>query len=144
MLRLLHVYELEKSRKTLQNQFLMYLFPESRIKRLNLQLVTEYAYIIFLGVHYLVCFWLWLTNGDIKTAQLPWQKKRADIGLSRVYIFLYYWVIEVITTAGYGDYAGGTTSEYAASLLFEFFGFIIFSVLSLLITQLVKSTQSYQ
>jgi len=48
-----------------------------------------------------------------------------------------YWVFEVITTVGYGDFAGGTTAEFLVSLLIEFSGLIVFTVLTLLVDQLV-------
>ena len=46
-----------------------------------------------------------------------------------LYVFAYYWVFTTLTTVGYGDYAGGTTSEYLVTLVFEFIGFCYNAVL---------------
>ena len=42
-----------------------------------------------------------------------------------IYNFSYYWIFEVFTTVGYGDYSGGTSIEYLYSILLEFIGIII-------------------
>ena len=36
------------------------------------------------------------------------------------YIFSFYWIFEVITTVGYGDYTGATSHEYIFSIILEF------------------------
>ena len=46
-----------------------------------------------------------------------------------LYIFSLYWVFTTLTTVGYGDYAGDTSSEYGVTLMFEFFGFCYNAVL---------------
>lgn len=38
------------------------------------------------------------------------------------YVFAYYWIFEVITTVGYGDYTGSTSEEYLFTLMLEFVG----------------------
>ena len=45
------------------------------------------------------------------------------------YIFAFYWIFEVITTVGYGDYAGKTSYEYIFSIGLEFLGLTFFSFL---------------
>lgn len=55
------------------------------------------------------------------------------MGGSPLYVFIFYWVITVITTTGYGDFSGGTTIEYLASLVIEFGGLLVFGVLSLMV-----------
>lgn len=45
------------------------------------------------------------------------------------YIFAFYWIFEVITTVGYGDYAGATSDEYIFSIALEFLGLTFFSFL---------------
>ena len=46
-----------------------------------------------------------------------------------LYVFSLYWVFTTLTTVGYGDYAGGTTTEYLVTLVFEFVGFCYNAVL---------------
>ena len=45
------------------------------------------------------------------------------------YIFAFYWIFEVITTVGYGDYSGSTSDEYIFSIALEFLGLTFFSFL---------------
>lgn len=45
------------------------------------------------------------------------------------YIFAFYWIFEVITTVGYGDYSGKTSAEYVFSIILEFLGLTFFSFL---------------
>jgi hypothetical protein len=45
------------------------------------------------------------------------------------YIFAFYWIFEVITTVGYGDYTGHTSNEYIFSICLEFLGLTFFSFL---------------
>ena len=45
------------------------------------------------------------------------------------YIFAFYWIFEVITTVGYGDYPGATSQEYIFSIILEFLGLTFFSFL---------------
>jgi hypothetical protein len=47
---------------------------------------------------------------------------------STVYIFALYWIFEVITTVGYGDYSGSTTQELIFSMFLEFAGLTFFSL----------------
>ena len=49
-------------------------------------------------------------------------------------IFSYYWVFEVFSTVGYGDFAGGTKFEYLITLTLEFSGLLVFSWISYLIS----------
>ena len=58
-------------------------------------------------------------------------------------IFATYWVCTVITTVGYGDYFGTTTLELQFTILLEFLGFVIFSVLQIGVLQIVNAEQSF-
>jgi hypothetical protein len=52
------------------------------------------------------------------------------MGMMSIFIFSCYWVLESITTVGYGDFAGKNSNEYLATLLFEMAGVAIFSILT--------------
>jgi len=43
----------------------------------------------------------------------------------QLYIFAVYWILETITTVGYGDYTGGTRNEYLFTMVLE----VIISIL---------------
>ena len=49
----------------------------------------------------------------------------------------------MITTVGYGDYFGTTTLELQFTILLEFLGFVIFSVLQIGVLQIVNAEQSF-
>ena len=62
----------------------------------------------------------------------PWLVKNPQLQGGSMYFFVVYWVFSIITTVGYGEFVGGTTAEYLVSLLIELTGFIVFSILSML------------
>lgn len=74
----------------------------------------------------------------------PWLIKHPELVGAKLYIFVFYWVVEIITTVGYGDFAGGTTVEYLITVIIEFGGLIVFTVLMLLMNQLIDSGFSYE
>ena len=59
------------------------------------------------------------------------------------WIFAFYWIFEVITTVGYGDYTGATNSEYLFSIGLEFLGLTFFSFLMGSITSLFSTTDDF-
>jgi len=50
----------------------------------------------------------------------------------------------VLTTVGYGDYAGTNTTEYVFSIILEFCGLSFFALLTGLITPLVTPEKEFQ
>ena len=58
-------------------------------------------------------------------------------------IFSYYWMFTVFSTVGYGDFAGGTKYEYLITLLLEFAGLLVFSWISLLLSNVLARNFSY-
>jgi hypothetical protein len=61
-----------------------------------------------------------------------------------LYTFIFYWVFTIFTTVGYGDFTGGTTMEYLATIAIMFAAVICFSFLALLVNQLVSSGLTYE
>ena len=78
--------------------------------------ITNFITIIvatILIAHYFCCVWLYLGLRDIdKTGadRLSWACGNDFQGLAdwELYVFGYYWIFEVLTTVGYGDYTPGT------------------------------------
>lgn len=62
---------------------------------------------------------------------------------SSIYIFAFYWIFEVITTVGYGDYSGKTQNEYIFSILLEFLGLTFFSFLMGSITSIFSTSDNF-
>ena len=90
---------------------------------------------IVMLLHYLAVLWLWVGSEyflDFEEGYPPWQYSIEDFrGKSKqnLYYFSVYWVCTVVTTVGYGDYAGTTSLERIVTFLLEFFGLLVFSVL---------------
>ena len=105
---------------------------------------------IALLLHYLAILWVWIGSesfADQEAGYLPWQLAIADFAgytKYRIYIFSLYWVCTVVTTVGYGDYAGGTTLEYGVTLFLEFFGFVVFSALQVAVLQVVNLELTFE
>ena len=68
---------------------------------------------------------------SLKECELSWIYKNGfnEQPLHSIYIFAFYWIFEVITTVGYGDYSGSTSEEYIFSIALEFMGLTFFSFL---------------
>ena len=104
---------------------------------------------IMLLLHYLAVVWLWVGSEyfiGYEEGFEPWQFSIADFnGQPRqtLYFFSVYWVCTVVTTVGYGDYAGTTSLERIYTFALEFFGFIVFSVLQVAVQQVVNHDPSF-
>mmetsp|Transcript_53631 Transcript_53631/g.73509 ORF Transcript_53631/g.73509 Transcript_53631/m.73509 type:complete len:125 (+) Transcript_53631:1296-1670(+) len=115
--------------------------------------------VMILG-HWFACFWIWLGAADLELAQtmtaeeieanandLSWlvvNDFESYYGNEfQIYVFAYYWVFEVITTVGYGDYSGKTISEYGFSIVLEFVGLSFFSLLMGFMTYVFGSKTSF-
>lgn len=58
--------------------------------------------------------------------------------------FVYYWMFELYSTVGYGDFAGGTKYEYSFTLLLEFIGILIFSSITILSSNVMARQFDYE
>ena len=59
-------------------------------------------------------------------------------GPTELYIFSLYWIFEVLTTVGYGDFSGSSNAEMLFSIFLEFGGLLLFSILTGLLVELVS------
>ena len=100
-------------------------------------------------LHYLGCLWIFFGSDrfvNYEPDHVPWTIANEDFhGMSqlKLMIFSNYWVCTVITTVGYGDYTGSTTIEYCFTMIIEFLGFVIFSVLQIAVLQIVKTERDF-
>lgn len=102
--------------------------------------MTSFAGLIFHVIyisHLMACVWLYLGNdescADVTTGTCTkswvFENDFDTKPKHTKYIFAFYWIFEVITTVGYGDYSGQTTKEYIFSIALEFLGLTFFSFL---------------
>lgn len=77
----------------------------------------------------LACFWCYLGLAD---SDLPVEDRRSWVfhkadgkydfnfkDSKEIYIFSVYWILETLTTVGYGDYVGHTQYEYLFTMILE-------------------------
>ena len=64
----------------------------------------------------------WLDNPNFSIST------KKDNG-SYVYITSLYWVVTTLTTVGYGDIFGKTEQEYIYTMIVEFIGILVFSII---------------
>jgi len=101
--------------------------------------ISTFASLIFYVIyvsHMMACFWLYLgqlqdcSSGDANCVQSwVYNSNFNEKPFHTQYIFAFYWIFEVITTVGYGDYSGATSDEYIFSIALEFLGLTFFSFL---------------
>ena len=106
--------------------------------------LTSFAVLILLVFyinHIAACIWLWLgslspcDNVDSILADeeciksWKFENNFDNKPIVTQYIFSIYWIFEVITTVGYGDFTGKTPYEYVFSIILEFLGLSFFSFL---------------
>ena len=115
-------------------------FPNDIKKQIEVKYQIMSLFISFcLFGHVMACLWImlasWSDDSFINVLQKTdeqWQ----NYGVYEIYVFCLYWILTTITTVGYGDFTGINEREWLFSLLLEFFGLIIFSTTTALITPL--------
>ena len=114
-------------------------------------------YVIYLS-HIMACLWLIIGNfndckldssnpeSDLKencTKSWVFENDFDDKSYTTQYIFAFYWIFEVITTVGYGDYSGSTSEEYIFSIALEFMGLTFFSFLMGSINSIFNTSDNF-
>lgn len=132
-LRLWHFGDIMRPIKLLIGLF-MYKSHSKNIKNCYDFLVLILS--VMLLAHFIACTWIFLGRRDLELEEedrsswlLHPESDFLDYNNTQIYVFTYYWIFEVITTVGYGDYSGVTSSERSFSILIEFVGLSFFSLL---------------
>lgn len=133
--RFVHIYRLHQPLQLLMKCLL---FKYSKKRQNDLTGFTTLILSVIYSSHINACLWLWFGARencmDVSEADNCIQSWRYKNGfdnkpISTQYIFAFYWIFEVITTVGYGDYSGATSEEYIFSIVLEFIGLTFFSFL---------------
>lgn len=134
LFRFVHVYRLHKPFSLLMKRLLSK-YSKKRQNDLITFMILILMVIYISHIH--ACFWLWLGFlSDCQNTQEPqcikswiYQSNFDNKPIYTQYIFAFYWIFEVITTVGYGDFYGKTSWEYVFSIVLEFVGLTFFSFL---------------
>ena len=84
-----------------------------------------------------------VTEDEVCQRSWVYEQEFEDKPPTTQYIFAFYWIFEVITTVGYGDYSGKTSEEYIFSISLEFLGILFFSFLMGSISGIFNSSDNF-
>ena len=123
-------------------------YQNSLMKQATLASLVTFVLKVFLTAHYFVCLWLLVGNLTLwRESNPPWLIKNQSMFESydktQLMIFSYYWVFEIFSTVGYGDFVGGTKYEYIITLMIEFLGLLIFSWITQLLENVLAKGFNY-
>ena len=80
------------------------------------------------GTHVLACIWINLGFQDAPDKSWFGDEYTKNDKYD-VYVTSFYWIIETITTVGYGDYSGKSTNELIFTMFLQFIGLTFFALL---------------
>jgi len=69
-----------------------------------------------MSAHLLACIWLKIGISDEEEGWPYVNRGLRENEIFHIYVFSYYWIIETVTTVGYGDYTGSTLGELIFSM----------------------------
>ena len=122
--RFVHTYRLFKLFGTIMNKFLLSRGYNVMKVRDYVDLVTLFLFVFF-ATHLLACFWCYLGRLDY---YLPIDEKYSWVNLGSfivetdfktIYIFSVYFILQTLTTVGYGDHTGSTRYEHIFCMILE-------------------------
>ena len=110
------------------------------------QLIVLFSAALLFG-HVAACCWIgigtfedgWLRSFTGPDGDVNFQ----EYAPLQIYVFSSYWTFTVLTTVGYGDYAGTNANEWLFSIVLEFCGLTFFALLTGLITPLVTPEKNF-
>ncbi|CDW90866.1 cation channel family protein [Stylonychia lemnae] len=113
-------------------------------------LLTLMIFVIFI-THILACIWIYFGRFD---DQLPRERRKTwiykdptafdETNLISLYIFSIYFILQTLTTVGYGDHTGCVRDEYIFCMCLEFIGLSLFSFLMGSINNMISKDDSFE
>ena len=133
LLRIFHLMDLFKPIRLLLEHVFMRNYITQQINNVY-SLITLFTG-VWLFAHFCACIWIilgtrdddsWINSRMAENYDGVW----ADYGAYELYVVSLYWIFEVLTTVGYGDFSGSTIPEMLFSMFLEFGGLLFFSILT--------------
>lgn len=109
---------------------------------------------VVLLTHIFSCLWIaigkWEEGGWVNeflrnvNAETGRAEDEAYVYFYQIYTNAFYFTLTTITTVGYGDISGSTTSEFIFSMVVEFVGLSFFSMMNGTVGEMFSGTQSFE
>lgn len=93
----------------------------------NVKSIFSQFIILFTIMHMVACGWILV--GETEEWGTWLQSFSISDDRSTIYITSLYWVVTTLTTVGYGDIYGSTVAEYIYTMIVEFIGILVFSII---------------
>ena len=131
--RLLYFSQLMNPFSMCLNQLCLRSYTQHRFNQIFF-FISLFFFMLVLA-HMCACFWIYIGRLD---EDLPEDQRQSwlfvqddfkDKGDYWLWTFSFYWIWEVFSTVGYGDYVGGTREEFVFSIALELIGLTFFSLL---------------
>ena len=82
-------------------------------------------------MHIIACVWIFFGNNE--PPEVSWLQhmdtQQAERNRVNIYIFSIYWVVTTLTTVGYGDIYGFSSNQFVFTMIVEFLGILVFSII---------------
>ena len=118
----------------------------TKVKKKGIMGVIQVFVFILILDHFLACMWIILGGRDPE-GESTWLFANGmppkDEKPFQIWATAFYWVFEVLSTVGYGDFGYGSTVEYWFTIMLEFMGVIFNAVLIGTVTGVTKGDLNF-